>query len=84
MHESFIYIQQGLASHNGSLPLGRFQIGEIYFEKKNKSVSIVYRALRRFYGQHNRPSEEAIRVVTVVLALISLFLIQDHPQDKGM
>jgi hypothetical protein len=47
---------------NHLTPEQRFQIVEIYFEK-NKSVREVYRALRPFYGEHNRPSEQAIRAV---------------------
>lgn len=38
----------------------RLQIVEIYF-KNHCSVRATYRALREFYGQHNRPSESAIQ-----------------------
>ena len=44
------------------LPLEqRFQVVEIYFQSRS-SISETYRALRPFYGRHNRP-EQAIRSV---------------------
>lgn len=40
----------------------RYQIVEIYFQNQS-SVRQTYRALRPFYGRHNRPSEQAIRAL---------------------
>ncbi|CAK1602462.1 unnamed protein product [Parnassius mnemosyne] len=47
---------------NRLTPEQRFQIVEIYFGI-NRYVREVHRALRPFYGQHNGPSEQAIRAV---------------------
>lgn len=41
-------------------PEQRLQIVQIYFEN-HSSVRATYRALRRFYGAHDRPSEQLIR-----------------------
>ena len=39
----------------------RLQIVQFYFEN-NSSVQNTYRTLRPFYGQHNRLSEQIIRL----------------------
>ena len=36
-----------------------FQTVEIYFQNRSSTLE-TYRALRPFYGRHNRPSEQAI------------------------
>ena len=38
----------------------RLQIVQLYYESHG-SVRATYRALRQFYGAHNRPSERLIR-----------------------
>ena len=45
---------------NRLTPEQRFQIVQIYFERHG-SIRATYRALREFYGIHNRPSERLIR-----------------------
>ena len=42
-------------------PKQRLQIVEIFYQN-NGSVRQTYRALRPFYGVHNRPSERLIRI----------------------
>jgi len=42
-------------------PEQRLQIVQIYYEKHG-SARETYRALRQFYGRHNRPSEKLIRL----------------------
>ncbi|KAK4873914.1 hypothetical protein RN001_013274 [Aquatica leii] len=46
---------------NRLTPEQRFQIVQIYFENHG-SVRNTYRPIRPFYGQHNRPSEQLIRL----------------------
>ena len=46
---------------NRLAPEQRFQIVQIYFEN-NGSVRNTFRSVRPFYGQHNCPSEQLIRL----------------------
>ena len=41
-------------------PQQRLQIVQLYYENQ-RSVKNVFRALRPFYGRHNRPTEPTIR-----------------------
>ena len=41
-------------------PQQRLQIVQLYYENQ-RSVKTVFRALRPFYGRHNRPTEPTIR-----------------------
>lgn len=64
---------------NRLTPEQRFQIVQIYFENHG-SVRSTYRALRPFYGQHNRPSEQLIRLT--MERFRATFTLNDntHPQ----
>lgn len=59
---------------NRLTPEQRFQIVEIYFQNQC-SIKNVYRALREFYGAHNRPSETTIK--NVITKFRSTFTLLD-------
>ena len=48
-----------------------FKIVEIYFRNRS-SFRETYKALRPFYGRHNRPSEQSIRSVMDKFRTISM------------
>jgi len=60
-------------------PEQRLQIVEIYFENYG-SVRETHRALRPFYGRHNRPSEQLIRLTMERLRYLIACIIQDVVQ----
>ena len=66
---------------NRLTPEQRFQIVLIYFENHG-SVRNTYHALLPFYDQHNRPSEELIRLT--MERFRTTFTLNDntHPQRR--
>lgn len=65
---------------NRLTPEQRYQIVEIYFQN-NSSVRNVYRALRPFYGIHNRPTERTIRE-TINRFRTNFTLLDHHPSTR--
>lgn len=59
----------------------RLQIVQIYFEN-NGSVREVYRKLRPFYGRHNRPSEQLIRLTMDRFRTTFTLCDNTHPQRR--
>ena len=59
----------------------RLQIVQIYFES-NGSVREVHRKLRPFYGRHNRPSEQLIRLTMDRFRTTFTLCDNTHPQRQ--
>ena len=59
----------------------RLQIVQIYFEN-NGSVREVYGKLRPFYGRHNRPSEQLIRLTMDRFRTTFTLCDNTHPQRR--
>lgn len=66
---------------NRLTPEQRFQIVQIYFENRG-SVRSTYRALRPFYGPHNRPSEQLIRLTMERFRTTFSLNDNSHPQRQ--
>lgn len=66
---------------NRLTPEQRFQIVQIYFENHG-SVRETYRALRPFYGRHNRPSEQTIRATMNRFRTKHTLIDNSHPQRR--
>ena len=62
-------------------PEQRYQIVETYFQNQCSVKNVVFRALRPFYGRHNRPSETTIRE-TINKFRSSFTLLDIHPPNR--
>lgn len=58
-------------------PEHRFQIVEIYYQNQC-TIKNVCRALRKYYGVHNRPTEATIK--NVITKFRSTFMLLDAKQ----
>ena len=65
-------------------PEQRLQIVQIYYQNQC-SVRQTYRALREFYGAHNRPTERGIRrVIDKFLTQFTLLDIKPKTRQKSV